>query len=121
VIYRPNSVPASDPLPYGGSQQEFPYGRESTAVVFSDEGDGIWGFFDPGWVEDGKVRGQLRINVSSSTGHGTLGADKQTASWWAMADDPMEIVDRVRLSLKFAFAEGARQERQKIAKSLLEE
>ena len=37
MIYRPSSVPASDRLPYGGSQPEFPYGLDSTAVVFSDE------------------------------------------------------------------------------------
>ncbi len=108
-------------MPYGGSQPEFPYGRDSTAVVFSDEGDGLWGFFDPGWVEDGKVRGQLRINISSPTGHGGLGADRQTASWWAMADEPEQIVDRLRLALKFAFEEGARQERRRIANSLLAE
>ena len=77
MIYRPSSVPSSAPMPYGGSQPEFPYGRDSTAVVFSDEGDGLWGFFDPGWVEDGKVRGQLRINISSPTGHGGLGAGRR--------------------------------------------
>ena len=59
------------------------------------------------------------MNIASSTGHGSLGADKQTASWWAMADEPEQIVDRIRLALKFAFEEGARQERRRIAKSLL--
>ena len=115
MIYRPKDLPHGDPLPYGGSQPEFPFGRESTAVVFSDDGCGSWGFFDPDWVEDGRVRGQLRINIASPSGHGGTGAEHQTVTFWAAADAPDQIVDRVQAAIKFALEEGARQERARIS------
>lgn len=121
MIYRPKSMPASEPLPYGGSRPEFPYGHDSTAVVFSDDGDGFWGFFDPDWRDDdGRVRGRLQINIASPSGHGGTGADRQTQTIWAPADAPESIVDRIQIALRFAYQEGARAERARIAASLLD-
>ncbi len=108
--YRPKDIPDGGPIPYGGAQPDWPYGPASSAIVFADDGGGCWGFFDPDWRDDdGTVRGQFRINVSSPTGHGGTGSDHQTRTWLAKADDWFEIVDRVQAAVRFARDEGARE------------
>ncbi len=120
MIYRPSSVPSSSRCPTAVRNRSSPTAGTPLLLSSRTRAMGCGGSSIPAGWRTGRC-GQLRINISSPTGHGGVGADRQTASWWAMADEPEQIVDRLRLALKFAFEEGARQERGRIANALLAE